>query len=363
MRALRLSPAGLLFLAVLTAAAATLSQPALVSMQSEDEVPVAAAWAPDGQRLAYGIEKRIERRRPPVSVGEDTAVYYPGEAWVTDFAAKPKRVLKYDLLRTPEGEFLNFTVDRLAWSPDGRRLLVEVSDEKKQTATFFFTAQGDRVKLGSSPFNFVPGYGGAWLGDGETVALLSEASAPRLLHRIHVVRVAGGRDILLFRERTFAGIAWLPQAHKAALVERDPEFRRVPKLWVGNLDTGELTPLADLPDYIGRLQATPDERRVSYFVGQEKLAVREIAPDSAVEILPIPFGRYEWAGGAVLYLEAKELGAKTGWLTLYDPQTKTRQRLLPDELLYNFWVSAGGERVAVLTVGPPPQLKVYRLAP
>lgn len=344
-----------------TLLAATLTELATVAMQSEDEVPVAAAWSPEGSRLAYGLEKRVQQRRAPVSAEDEAGLSYPGEAWVTDFAAKPKRIVKYDLLRGREGEYVNFTVDRLAWSGDGGRLLVEITNERKQTATFLFTAQGERVKLGSSPFHFAEGYGGEWLADGETVALLTEAAAPRLLHRVRLVRVAGGRVVELFRGRTFAAAAWLARSHRAVLVERDLEFRETPRLWRGDLDSGELTLVAEVPDYLGRLAVTPDERRVSYFVGQERLAVRELAPDSPVEILPLPFGRYQWVGARVLYLEPRELGAADGYLTLYDQETETRQRLF-DTLLHNFWASPDGSRVAVLTVEPP-QLRAYRLSP
>ena len=267
-------------------------------------------------------------------------------------------------MRTREGDFFSFAVERLAWSPDGRKLAVEITDEKKNILTFLLTAEGKKIHLGSSPENFVRGYGGGWLGDSESLALLSEAVPPRLLHRVGVVRVAAGRVVPLFEGSTFAAVAWLPGAQKAVLVERDPEFARPPRLVVGDLESGRLESLGELSEgYLGGLQVAPDATKVSYFVGQQKLAVRSLTPDAPVEYWPIPFGRYAWAGtrGAVLFIEPKELGRRTGWLTLYDPGQDRKQRVLAEELIQDFWVAADGERVAVLTSGLKPALKVYEL--
>lgn len=336
----------------------------IATIDTGDDMPVVAAWSPDGRRLAYGVEKEVKRRRSPLSLEGGPQVHYPGEVWLTDFNEKPKRLLKHNFLRNPRGDFFSFFVERLAWSPDGTRLAVEITDEEKNTATFLLTDAGKKVKLGSGKRNFVIGYGAEWLGDNETLGLLAEAVSPRLLHRVGLVRVTAGRTLSLFRDKTFAAVAWLPRARKAVLVERDPQFANPPRLMVGDLDSGTLELLDDLEEgYLGGLRATLDETRVSYFVGQEKLAVRSLAPDAPVEYWPIPFGRYEWAREALFFIEPKELGARTGWLTRYDPATQTRQRVLSEVLIQDFWVAPDGERVAVLSAGLKPTLKVYRLPP
>lgn len=334
------------------------------TINTGEDLAVVVAWAPDGLRLAYGTEKRISRQRSPISVGEGEVDYYAGEVWISDLTGQSKRILKYDFLRGVEGEFFSFSVERLAWSPDGLKLTVELTDEKKNTATFLITAEGKKIKVGSSPVNYVAGYGGGWLSDSESLGLLSEAVNPRLLHQVSLVRITAGRAVPLFTDRSFAAVAWLPAAHKAVLVESDPEFARTPRLAVGDLETGELTVLDELTEgYLGGLRVTPDEMTVSYFVGQEKLAVRELKADAPIEYWPIPVGRYEWLGSrrAVLFLEPEASGRHASWLALYDPARKTRERVLPNELILDFWVSPDGQRVAVLTAGLKPVLKVYRL--
>ncbi|MFQ5662227.1 MAG: hypothetical protein ACE5HL_00140 [Terriglobia bacterium] len=338
--------------------------PRVVATATEEELPVVAAWSPDGQRLAYGTEKKLRRKRPPLAADEDKVFSYPGEVWVTGLKSKPKRILKYNFLRNRVGDFFSFTVERLAWSPDGTKLAVEVADEEKNTATFLLTANGKKVKVGSRGTNYVPAYGAAWLGDNQSLGLLTEAVPPRLLHRVHLLRITAGRNISLFRQRTFAAVAWLPQRQQAVLVERDLEFARPPRLMLGDLKSGELQLLDELSEgYLGGLRASPDETKVSYFVGHKKLAVRGLAPDAPADYWPIPFGRYEWVGatGTLLFLEPKALGARTGWLTRYDPGQKTTERVLPDELIQDFWVAPTGDRVAVLTAGLKPTLKIYPL--
>ncbi|HXE74660.1 MAG TPA: hypothetical protein VNN18_03345 [Candidatus Xenobia bacterium] len=335
---------------------------AVLEPASDDEVLVVAAWSPDGRRLAYGTERRREQRRSPLSVYEGPQYTYPGEVWVADFTGKPRRVLKSDILRDREGRFVSFSVERIAWSPDGAKLLVEIIDERKTAATFFLTDEGKRVKLGGEGPNVIGGYGAEWLSDNETAGMLEEAAEPRLLHRVKIVRVAGGRSVPLYEGRVFAAVAWLPQARKMVGIERDLDFLRTPALVVGDLEKGTIQELGPVREYVGGLRATPDETKVSYFVGNEKLAVRGLAPIAAVETYPIPLGRYAWAGaGAVLYIEPQKPGGRVGWLTLFDLATKQKSRLLGDDLVQDFWVTTDGRQVAVLTTGLSPQIKVYRL--
>lgn len=334
----------------------------ITTIEAGEDLPVIAAWSPDGRRLAYGTEREVSRRE--ITPKRDTEVYsYPGEVWVTDLKGKPKRILKGKQFSNRKGKIPSFSVTRLAWSPDGQKLAVELSDAEG-SATFLFTPKGKNVKLGASRRNFLEGYGAGWLGDNESLGLLREAVNPRLLHRVSLVRVSAGRNLWLFRERTFAAVAWLPRARKAVMVERDREFAEPPRLVLGNLENGTVEVLDELREgYLGGLQVTPDETRVSYFVGQEKLAVRSLAAEAAVEYLPIPLGRYQWVGrsATLLFLEPEEPGRRKGWLTLYNPVQESKLRLLPEVQAYDFWVGPEGGRVAVLIAGDSPELRVYRL--
>lgn len=355
----------LLLLALGTAVAAV-PEGVLVLGSSEDEIPTAAAWSPDGQRLAYATERKKRRRGAPLSVG-DKAFYYPSEVWVTDFTPKkkPKRLLKHDSLARRFRYYFNYRVDRLVWSPDGTRLAIEITDEDKETATFLITAKkGKSIKIGKGGRNFITNYGAAWLENSKSLGVLSEAVKPRLLHRVGLVRVKGGRGISLFRTHTFAAVAWLPHTGRVAAVERDKEFSRAPRLMVGNVANGTLEEIDEVENYLGGLQASPDETRVSYFVGQEKLAVRALAAEAPVEHWPVPLGRYQWARGreGIIYIEPKEIGGRTGWLTLYDAERGKSARVLEGELIQDFWVAPDGSRVAVLTAGLRPQLKIYPLS-
>jgi hypothetical protein len=333
------------------------------TLDTGEDLAVIAAWSPDGRLLAYGTETEVSRRK--FGVKTDTESYtYPSEVWVTDLAEKPERILKRKSFRDVEGKIPSFSVTRLSWSPDGEKLAVELTDDEGESGIFLLTPEGKSVKLGSSRRNFLDGYGAGWLGDSESLGLLIEAAKPRLLHRVSLMRVSAGRELWLFREKTFAAVAWLPRAHKAVLIERDKEFAEPPRLVLGDLEKGTVEILDDLPEgYLGGLQAAPDESKVSYFVGQERLAVRGLTKEAAVAHWPIPFSRYEWVGtrGFLLYLEPEAIGRRTGWLSLYDPAQQRSVRLLAEAPVFEFAVAPDGQRVAVLTAGEKPELRIYRL--
>ncbi len=335
----------------------------VTTLETGEDLAVIAAWSPDGRRLAYGTETEVSRRK--FGVKTDTESYtYPSEVWVTDMVKKPERILKRKSFRDIEGRIPSFSVTRLAWSPDGQKLAVELTDDEGESGVFLLTPEGKNVKLGSSRRNFLDGYGAGWLGDSESLGLLSEAVKPRLLHRVSLVRVSAGRELWLFREKVFAAVAWLPQAHKAVMVERDKEFAEPPQLVVGDLENGTVEVLGKLDEgFLGGLQATPDESKVSYFVGQEKLAVRSLTAEALVDHWPISFGRYEWVGtnGILVYIEPEEIGRRTGWLSLYEPALQRKVRLLAEVPVFEFAVAPGGQQLAVLTAGEEPELRVYRL--
>ena len=334
----------------------------VTTLETGDDLAVLAAWSPDGQRLAYGTEKQVKERKPPTL--DDRETYrYPGEVWLTNFTDKPKHLFRHERFRDWLGNVPSYYVTRLDWSPDGLKLAVEVTDETGESTVFLITAEGKAVRIGSSRANTYPGYGADWLGDSESVVLLNEASKPRLLHNVYLLRVTAGRDLGLFRGKTFAAAAWLPKAHKAALVEQDRKYADPPQLVLGDLEKGTVEPLDPLEDgYLGGLAATPDESKVSYFVGQNKLAVRGLAAADPVEQWPIPLGRYQWLDSkSLLFLEPEERGGRTGWLTIYDRTSDAKTRLLPETVLHDFWVSPEGARLAVLTAGPTPHLRIYKL--
>lgn len=334
----------------------------VATLDTGDDLAVLAAWSPDGQRLAYGTEKQVRERKAP-SLDDRETYRYPGEVWLTDFGEKPRRLFKHERFRDWVGNVPSYYVTRLEWSPDGSKLAVEVTDEQGESAVFLITTEGKAVRIGSSRVNYYPGYGAGWLDDSQSLAVLNEASKPRLLHEVYLLRVTGGRDVQLFRGKTFTAAAWLPKAHKAVLVEQNREYAEPPRLVLGDLEKGTLEALDPLEEgFLGRLAITPDESKVSYFVGQDRLAVRRVSGEAKADYWPIPLGRYQWlSSSALLFMEPEDGGQSTGWLTLYDRATDSKTRLLPDTTLYDFWASTDGTQVAVLTAGPTPHLRIYKL--
>ncbi len=332
----------------------------ITTIDTGEDLPNLVAWSPDGRLLAYGTETETTRKKITYKSEEEIHTY-PSEVWVTDLQKKPERILKRKRFRDYKGRIPSFRVTALAWSSDGQKLAVELTDDPGETGTFLLTAEGKTVKIGGGRSNFLPDYGAGWLSDNETLGALSEAVGPRLLHRVGILRVTAGRHLWLFREKVFAAVAWLHGKPSAVLVERDKEFSEPPRLVQGNLENGRLEELDEVADYLGKLTVSPDDTKIAYFVGQEKLAVRSLAGGEP-EYWPVPLGRYEWASGgrAVLFIEPKEIGEAVGWLSLYDAKTGQRARLLEEVPVFEFAVASNG-RVGVLTADGFPELRIYQL--
>ena len=174
----------------------------VATIDTGEDMPVVAAWSPDSERLAYGTEILVERKRSPMAYGDEKfRRYYPGEVWLVTLAEmekKPKRILRYRFLRRVFGDF-SYTVNAVSWSPDGSKLALELTNEKRESAVFFFTTKGKRIKL-SRRSNFTFGYGGAWLADNESYYAAQVGSA--------ILGGGGLTSRLSRRVRTQEGLAY-----------------------------------------------------------------------------------------------------------------------------------------------------------
>lgn len=341
--------------------AAQLTEPRLIKIiDTKKDLPQLAAWAPDGIHLAYGTERELLSRAARRGV-EDAPRAYPAEVWLwrlDEPDKKPKRLLDYREVRA-----LNYRIDRLSWSPDGKLLAAEMTHRRLGTATFFFNQKGKKARLGGHKrFNFVMGYGGGWMGDSLNYGLLVEAEKPRLLHQVELLRVEGGRVLERFRHDFFTAVAWLPNRKKIAGIKRDRDFEEPPLLVLGDLDKSTLEELGEVDDYQGRLAALPDEKHISYFTAYDTLTVRSIESGEITATLPAPMGAYQWspAGDAVYYLEPEEIGDTTGRLTRVDLESGEKTEIL-GAVLHDFWFSPDASHVAVLTARGTQKLKIYRL--
>ena len=343
-----------------TAVTVSAQEPKLIAtFDAGKDLPVLAAWGPDGRLLAYGTERELKSRR--ARPGDDSPRYYPAEVWLADLDRlnkKPKRLLDFREVRA-----LDYRIESLLWSPDGRSLAAEMTDKGGDTATFFFTSKGVLVKIGGrSRRNFVRGYGGGWVDEGTSYGLLAEEFAPRVLHSVRLLRIVGGRILGRFPNDRFAAVAWLPSRGQMVAVRRDVNFEEAPELVIGTLADGRLESLGAIPEYQGRLQAVPGEREVSFFTGSDELTIRELTPEGATRTLPVPMRDYKWspAGDAVYYMEPEQDDKPTGLMMRVDAATGGRAQVLV-ESLWNFWISPDGTHAAVLTAGKDPVLKVYKI--
>lgn len=263
-------------------------------VQRIEEECVAMAWAPDGDRLAYAVKRVIKVRR--LEMQRD-------DIWVLSMVdGKRKRIVNGEKIVDARAPF-SYTVRALRWSPDGRRLTVELYtrrmvDERGKTEeemlTLLIDENGKEIKIEGGDSVIPRALGASWLGDGVTVGYLTEEVEPRLLFAVHTLRPVAGRGRKMFPQSTYAAVAWMPEQNVAVAIERDADFRRPPALVRLDLEKQTRDVLAELEGFSGQLTVAPSGQKVAYFRDAETLEIRRLAaPGEAIRV-KMTYGRYQW---------------------------------------------------------------------
>lgn len=277
--------------------AALLGLPARLGAQAAplltiDEDCVAFAFAGDG-RIAYAVRRIVSVRK--IDMQRD-------DIWVTSLDGKKKRIVDGGKLVQGNAPF-SYAVQSLRWSPDGRRLTVELLtsqmiDERGTTregyATLLVDEHGKEIKIQGADSVIPEASNAVWLADGVTVAYLTEAVKPRLLFAVQTVRPVAGRGAAMLEGHTFAAVDWDPKQAAGVAVERDSKLVNPPKLVWLDLQNRTRRELAELTGFLGNLALSPTAKKVAYFADHQTIEVRALdQPDKATR-LSAPFGTFAW---------------------------------------------------------------------
>jgi dipeptidyl aminopeptidase/acylaminoacyl peptidase len=329
----------LCFAAVITIASAlpSLAQEKL-AFRIDDEV-TRFAFSGAG-RIAYSTrhvfsEKKIRLQRD--------------DLWIAERDGKKKKILQGEKFVRGTEPF-SYLVRGLRWSPDGKKLAVELAtsemineggDTREGVATLLIDDNGSEIPVAGGDSVIAGATNAAWLSDNATLAYLtaeqqaqpamSEKTASKeVFFTLNRVRPSTAPGSAIFSGQKFTAVAWNEAKSSAVALKPNPisspGLAPSGRTELLSLDlTGDKSSdLAAVDGYAGGLSLSPSGSRVAYWVGNEQLEVREIESPNRVARLHVLLGTLAWSGDEKRLLVKQGAAGKSGslvWVTL--PQLAT----------------------------------------
>jgi dipeptidyl aminopeptidase/acylaminoacyl peptidase len=349
----------ILVLAVWIVVRATPASPQDKPVLTVEDDCTAFSFGPDG-RIAYAVRHLMHTKHYDLQ---------RDDIWVVTAEGKKTRIVNGEKLVRGGGLF-SYSVQSIAWSPDGRFLAVamyttQVVDEKENTKdeqiVDLMDVDGKEINIQGTHNSVIDeALNATWLADGATVAFLAEAVKPKLLYSIGTVRPVGGRGGLILAGHTFTAVAWDAKRNAAVAIERDRSLTGPILLVRLDLIKETRRELATLDAYLGQLSISPSGDRVAYFRDGGTLEFRALAsPEKATQV-SAAYGRFEWGRDERRILLKRGPENKSGslaWVSLPDGALESA---LHDLAFRHFQISPDGRRLGVTEPGKQ-ALQVYSL--
>jgi dipeptidyl aminopeptidase/acylaminoacyl peptidase len=275
----------------LTAAPVRAQQPPTPRITIDDDC-TALAYAMDG-RLAYATRHVFNLQK--FQVQRD-------DIWILEKDGRRRKILNGEKM-VRGAEAFSYTITRLRWSPDARRVAAELvttqvnakGDEVTENLLLFVNQEGKDVKIADGD-NAVPGaIDGTWLAGNGKLAYLTETVKPNLMFSITTIESPGGRVFPLFDRHSFAALSWNAKLGTAVAIEKNLSDASVTRLVELNLMSEDYRRLATLDSYIGGLSFSPSGAKVAFFRDIDTLEVRDMTDPTLVARVNVDYGAINWA--------------------------------------------------------------------
>ena len=281
-----------------------------------------------------------------------------------------------------------YSVDSLAWSPDGTHIAVnmtlqkappgydqktekkkgELGDEEEQDDKPIASATGARaillldddgreIKVAGLKTRFIEDrVHGAWLADNATV-VYQTGGGPYSIAR---VRPADGAETTLFEGHTFNTIVWDATRNRAFAIGENLGLRRGLTLVQLDLLRETVTEIAHVEKYQGELNLSPSGAKIGYFEDGDYVDVIDVANPAKIQRVRTGYGRFEW-GRDEQHIVLKRAPADRSnillWVGLRDGSFSS---ILHGLVYHDFHVFPDGKTIAVTEPGKR-TLKIYPL--
>jgi hypothetical protein len=288
------------------------------------------------------------------------------DIWVVTPGGGKKRILEGDKFM-PVPPPSQFVVDSLAWSPDGRRIAMNmtvqvISTEDTSAITggkqiALLEEDGREIKVAGSKSRFIEdAWNGAWLADGQSVVYLTGVGPYKIMR----VRPADGKIAELFEGHTFDAVTWDTKKNQAFAVGRNLSISGRLALVQLDLVNETVREILRLEEFFGRLSVASSGKRVGYFENGDTITVIDVANPQKPTRVRAGIGRFEFARDEPRVLLKRGPEEKSGALVWVGLTNGSFRPILHDLLVHDFRIAPDGDSIVVTDPGRR-ILKVYPL--
>jgi len=280
--------------------------------------------------------------------------------WMLTSKGKRKKIVDGEtLVKTPTP--FSFSIRRVAFSPDGHRLTVQMTTAQVTNAqgdthsgqlVDLMTDDGKEIPVAGTKTSVIEDAKQAdWLAGGDTVAYLLRDPDSELLYRIGLTHPSLGAGGAIFSGHFFTAVVWDAAHDSAIAIERDQALSGPIKLVRLDLLRGTDETLAILPGFIGQLSLSPRGDKVAYFRDGETLEVRSLADPKTAIVVHCAYGTYAWGANEQRILLKRGPEKQLSDLVWVSIPGGNLTPILHDLVYHSFAVSPDGHTLAVTQPG------------
>jgi len=306
------------------------------------------AVAPDN-KIACSVQRM--KRMKKVTIERD-------DIFVADSGGRTKRIIEGSKFM-PVPPPATYIVDAMRWSPDSRRLAVDITLQQATSeddsgppvphrVIALLGEDGEEIRVAGSKTRFIEdAFNAAWLADGGSAVYLTGGGPYNIVR----VRPSEGKTTTLFEGHTFDAVVWDPKRNRAFAVGRNLSILGREALVELDLLHETVTEVGRIDGAATKLSVSPSGRKVAYWVDGETIEIRDIGSNPKPVRVRVGVGRFEWAPDERRIFLKRGLDDKSGnivWIGISDGNF---HQTLHDLMFHDFRITQDGESIIVAEPG------------